>query len=200
MLFRQNVKVAFLYLGTLAVIGALSTSLAFAQPRIFKDQDLNGKSFEGQGLDGADFSGATLVWTIFKGASLRGAKFSGAQVQNIDLSGADLTGADMHNMIGVQNLFFSFQTNFTDVNMEGLDLNDQLFYQANFSNANLRGTTGWGSISSSNFRGADLRGANLRSAPNGGGMEGMFVGAKYNGDTLWPKWFDAAKSGAKMVP
>ena len=199
MLFGQTMKTVFSYLGALAVMGALSTSLAFAQSRSFKDQDLNGKSFAGQALDSADFSGATLVGVNFRGASLKGAKFDGAQVQNTNLAGADLTGADMRNMFGVQYLFFSQKTNFTEVNMEGLDLKGQPFYQVNFRNANLRHTTGWNQIFNCSFRGADLRGANLMSAQQGG-TEGMFVGAIYDESTIWPKWFDVAQSGAKKAP
>lgn len=201
MQFGQNVKAVFSYLVALAVIGALSTSLAFAQGRDFNGQNLNNKNFEGQALNGANFSGATLVGTNFRNASLKGAKFDGAQMQNTNLNNADLTGADMRNMFGVPPIFYTHNTNFTQVNMEGLDLKGSAFYGVNFSNANLRGTINWDQIGFNNFRGADLRGANLRSAPDQrGSTEGRFFGAVYDDQTIWPEWFDVVKSGARKAP
>jgi uncharacterized protein YjbI with pentapeptide repeats len=160
MFFRQGVRIAVSHLAALAVIGALSTTVVFAQGRSFKDQDLKFKNLAGQALNGADFTGAILVSTDFHGASLKGAKFDGAQLQNTNFAGADLTGADMRNVYGVFSMLFANGADFTQINMEGVDLKGTSFY----------------------------------------GSSGMFVGAIYNDDTIWPKWFDVAQSGAKKTP
>ena len=196
MLFRQVARSVLTFVVALCLSGALMTSSSMAQGKDFKDQDLKNKSFRGQALDGADFSGATLVHTDFSGASLRGAKFDGAEVTVAIFAGANLTGADMRNMFGT---FITGETNFTNVNMEGLDLKRTSFYNGNFRNANLRKTTGWSSVYSSSFRGADLRGANLMGMKPVPDQGGMFFGAIYDDDTIWPKWVDLAKSGAKKA-
>lgn len=196
MLFGSAAKTAFSFFAALLITGALSMSPASAQGRDFKDKDLKGASFRGQALDGADFSGATLVSADFYGASLRGAKFDGAEVTNAIFTRANLAGADMRNTFG--RFIVTYDTDFSQVNMEGLDLKGTNFYGANFRGANLRKTAGWGSCSNCSFRAADLRGANLMSMPQGG-REGMFFGAIYDDATIWPRWVDVARSGAKKA-
>jgi uncharacterized protein YjbI with pentapeptide repeats len=193
MAFGMRVQLKLLVI-VLAFCGV--SELAFAQARDFREQDLGGRSFVGQALDGADFTGGVLRGTQFNQASLKGAIFQEADLRGTSLAGADLTGADLRRAIMP---FFGDDTILTQANLEGLDMKDAGLFAVVFRGANLRGTTGWGSITNCSFRGADLRGANLITAWVSGRTDGMFTGAQYDSSTRWPKWLDVETSGAKRV-
>ncbi|MDO8974891.1 pentapeptide repeat-containing protein [Reyranella sp.] len=159
---RPAVAVA---LGTLALLVSLT---AFAQDRSFKDQDLARKDFRGQRLDGADSSGATLGNVDFTRASLRGANFQDADIRGTIFTGTDLIGADLHNSVGPFTAVN--ETNFSNANFEGLDINNTYLYASN------------------------VRGATALHSD-----EGMFVGAIYDDGANWPDRADTAKARAKRA-
>jgi uncharacterized protein YjbI with pentapeptide repeats len=185
----------------LALFALLFASLwsapGFAQGRDFKDQDLSNRNLAGQNLAGANFSGANLQWADLRNANLRGANFAEADLRMATLMHVDATGADFRNAI-VALGFGADYANFSNANLEKVDFKGAKFYKVNFTNANLRGTTGWGTCSECIFRGTDLRGANLVAAePGGPSGSKVFAGAVYDETTVWPQWVDVAASGAR---
>lgn len=169
---------------------------ASAQAGDFREKDLASRSFDGQALDGADFTGAVLRGAQFGRASVRGAIFREADLRGTNFAGADLSGADLRDTVGP---FYGDSTNLSQANLEGVDMKEASLFAVNFRGANLRRTTGWGSITNASFRGADLRGANLITANTSSSTDGLFTGAQYDSTTRWPKWMDVDRSGAKRV-
>jgi uncharacterized protein YjbI with pentapeptide repeats len=191
-----------LFAAAIAAVLLLAAPAAVAQGKSFVDADLTGRDMSGQNLAGANFTGATLTNANFRGSNLRGAIFKEALLRNANFSRVDCTGCDFRGAI----MPFNQQSTpdvqggssiFANANFEGVDLKGQSFYGATLTGANLRNTTGMGSVIWARLRGADLSGASLMSAQVGGDAR-VFAGATYDKDTAWPSSVDPEQAGAKM--
>lgn len=158
--------------------------------------DLKGRNLEGfyfgdKDLSGAKFVGANLEATVLAHAKLERAVLTGANLTGVDLMQANLTGARLEeatlvaaHLAGANCVTASFQ----DAILEHATLWSADFTQADFRDANLTGAQ----INNCKFKGADLRGADL----TGASVLSRFDGAKYDGRTIWPPYFNYEAAGA----
>lgn len=81
-----------------------------------------------------------------------------------------------------------------EADLQGADLGGVDFQRADLGRADLRRA----SLARANLRGCNLRGADLRGADLEGAVlaESELQGSRYDGETQWPKGFDATTSGA----
>ena len=128
-------------------------------------------SLENMDLSYAKLSGANLISAILSGANLIGATLSVANLVGANLVGAQLSDAQLRGAY------------LSDANLNLANLNG-----ANLNEANLRGTA----LSGAKLNSAILSSAKLSDATD-------LLGAKYNGNTLFPEGFNPKARGMVKV-
>ncbi len=109
--------------------------------------DLSGADLEGANLyyanlDGAQLAGANLIDVNLGYASAQGANFDGADLRYAILDRTNLTRASMVN-VDLRESYIK-ASNFTDAVLDGADMRDTLFYDADFSvTASICGALTW---------------------------------------------------------
>lgn len=180
-------------------LGAIKVQGSAAKVDNFAGKDLSEQNYSFKKLDNANFSGATLQRTNFEGSSMKNANLQDADLQFANMGRVDLTGADFR---GSRFGAFVQAAILRNANFENLDMMKANLYAADLSGANLRGTKNWGGIQSANFSNADFRGANLLTAWTSGGSNlagANFKGAKYDGDTVFPRGFNPESAGMVKI-
>lgn len=191
-------------IGAALLCGATGWTLAAADEEAkdfsgqdLQNRDLRNKDLAGANFEDADLTGAQLDDADLKGANLRGAYLRRASLSNADLIRADLTGADLREAVLDEAQLA--RTDLSGANLEGVDFRSVNVFFCKFRGANLRKSKGLAMIQEADFSGADLRGANLLDLRIVAEGEVTFTGAKYDRQTRWPKNFDVAASGAKLI-
>ena len=123
------------------------------------------QNFVGQNLSGSDFSNSNLENSIFFAADLRNANFENSVLSGSDFSLANLENANFKNAVidgiklrqtNLEQTNFS-NVDFTQVNLENVDLTDSILKNSNLSKKDLTKTF----LLKADLTGADLSGSNL---------------------------------------
>ena len=104
--------------------------------------DLEGANFYYANLDGAQLEGANLIDINLSYASARGVDFDGADMRYAIFDHTDLTNSTLVN-VDLRESFIR-EANFTGAVLDGANMADTLFYDADFSRAaSLCGAITW---------------------------------------------------------
>lgn len=156
----------------------------------FRGASLQRSIFNSATLAMADFSGADCTNAAFQKANMTNVKLSKANgILNIDITGALLVGAIL-NELDLTTVKIDNQTNFTEAQMESVNLTGQSLDGVNFLQANLKQAK----LDSTSFEEAVLVGANLNFTSITGSVS--FIGANLSSVSLE----NADLSGAQMGP
>ncbi|MEV6258938.1 pentapeptide repeat-containing protein [Nocardia sp. NPDC051929] len=135
--------------------------------------------------------GLDLRWVNFSGDDVTGIKLTSCDLTNADFSGATLIKATLSGSI-LRGVRLDDKTEFTDAQLDGVDLTGTTVENVNFSRVNLRSAV----LNQATFHHTIFVGADLSDASALGGGEGVSFGGC---DLSYSKMENAKLKGARFA-